>query len=319
MKEKIIWSRDILGPEYEMTTVRQPDDYVGPVVCTVVRFRSSLNCKRGILYIHGFNDYFFQAPMGRIFDSHGYRFYAVDLRRYGRSIRSGQPKFKIKSLTEYFPDIETALDLMTDDGIDEITIMGHSTGGLIASLYMEEHPLPEVKGLILNSPFLAWNLPAPMRHIGVPLVRFLSRIAPEIHLNAGGTVKYPAAFARHLGGEWDYDTQWKPDLLPPVETQWIRAIDNAQKSVIRGTVKVPVLLLHSDKSALPSEPAGNFRCADGVLDVKSIAAAGRQLGPKVTEVTIRGGLHDLLISPAPVRDKAYSIIFAWLTRLPAMK
>ena len=32
----------------------------------------------------GFNDYFFQAEMGRQFADSGYNFYAVDLRRYGR-------------------------------------------------------------------------------------------------------------------------------------------------------------------------------------------------------------------------------------------
>ncbi|MEK8226237.1 alpha/beta hydrolase [Oerskovia sp. M15] len=42
--------------------------------------------RRAVLYVHGFVDYFFQAHLGDAFEEHGYAFYAIDLRGYGRSL-----------------------------------------------------------------------------------------------------------------------------------------------------------------------------------------------------------------------------------------
>ncbi|MDE6359562.1 MAG: alpha/beta hydrolase [Duncaniella sp.] len=307
------WTPDILGDNYEHITVHQPDDYDGNVVTTVVRLPSRHPAPTtAILYVHGFNDYFFQKEMGERFVREKYGFYAVDLRRYGRSILPGLEKFKVKDLTEYFPDLRSAINIMTEDGVKNVVILAHSTGGLITSLFMEQDPPGEVKALMLNSPFLAWNLPPLVCRIGIPAVKLLSRVFPRLRVSPGGTPKYSAAISSRLDGEWDYSAEWKPDRMPKVATEWIRAIDEAQREVERGTVKVPVLLMHSDRSAYPSDPSELFHRADGVLNVDNIAAAGRRLGPDVTEVTIHGGLHDLLLSSPKVRDKAYRVIFDWM-------
>ena len=42
------------------------------------------------LAIHGWNDYFYQVELARAVSAAGGRFYAVDLRKYGRSLREGQ-------------------------------------------------------------------------------------------------------------------------------------------------------------------------------------------------------------------------------------
>lgn len=151
------WLPDSLGRGFEKSYVAQPDDYAGSVRCTVVRYDArgaAEKSRKGVLYIHGFNDYFFQKEMAQQFDSHGYRFYAVDLRRYGRSLMPGQKPFLVRKISEYFADIDSAISIMTDAGIDSIVIMGHSTGGLVASCYMEHNPPTAVHALILNSPFL---------------------------------------------------------------------------------------------------------------------------------------------------------------------
>ncbi len=42
-----------------------------------------------MLYVHGFNDYLFQSHVADELASHGYTFYALDLRRCGRAWRDG--------------------------------------------------------------------------------------------------------------------------------------------------------------------------------------------------------------------------------------
>ena len=40
-----------------------------------------------VLYVHGWSDYFFQKRLARFWTDQGARFYALDLRKYGRSLR----------------------------------------------------------------------------------------------------------------------------------------------------------------------------------------------------------------------------------------
>lgn len=121
------WMPDRLGDGYEMRYVNQPDDYSGKVRSTVIRKLSKCGGHRGVLYVHGFNDYFFQKEMGDRFVDSCYNFYAVDLRKYGRSLMEGQKAFQVRDMKEYFADIDSAVNCMKRDGIDEIVLMGHST------------------------------------------------------------------------------------------------------------------------------------------------------------------------------------------------
>ncbi|MBD5182303.1 MAG: alpha/beta hydrolase [Bacteroidales bacterium] len=306
------WKTDILGNEFRQLTVNQGLDYDGPVRCTVVRYAKSPCKGRGVLYVHGFSDYFFQAHVAKMFYAHGYDFYAVDLRKYGRSILDRETMFQVKNLREYFDDIQAAIGAMKDENIHDVVLMGHSTGGLTASLYMMEMPDDSIRGLILNSPFLTWNMHPLVIKFGIPVVKALSHLWPHLKMRSDTTNRYAASVARHLGGEWDYDTNWKSDVLPAVTAQWVAAIDNAQKALRGGTIKVPVLLLHSDKSAGGRDGMDKFRKADGVLNVVTMAEAGRKLGPNVEEVTINDGLHDLVLSRKEVRDVVFDAIFHWL-------
>lgn len=306
------WRPDILGGSFEMKHIGMPDDYSGAIHCTVVRLKAT-SSHWAAVYVHGFSDYYFQRELAEAFVAHDISFYAVDLRKYGRSLIDGQRMFQLRDMREYFPDIKAAIDTAVDDGASGVILIGHSTGGLSTSLFMEQMPHPAVKALILNSPFLAWNLPAWMRRFVVPIVSAIGKYIPAIPVKSGGTIDYGRSLARHLGGEWTYDNKLKPDIMPDVDAGWIRAIDRAQKALRKGSINVPVLLLHSARSAYPGDGAEKFSDADGVLNVNAIAAAGRKLGNDVTEVSIDGGLHDLVLSRPAVRREVYNTIFSWLS------
>lgn len=113
------WMPDRLGDGLEMTFVPMPDDYSGAVRCAVIRKRLK-GAERGVLYIHGFSDYFFQREMVDEFVDHGYSFYAVDLRKYGRSYMPGQKMFQVRDIREYFADIQAGIDRMKADGCGEV-------------------------------------------------------------------------------------------------------------------------------------------------------------------------------------------------------
>lgn len=308
------WQPDYLDDGFGMKYVGQPRDYSGNVRCTVIRKAASRPSDRGILYVHGFSDYFFQAEMANVFVAAGYNFYAVDLRKYGRSLLPDQKMFQVRDLHEYFSDLGKALGEMKRSGIRSVVLMGHSTGGLVTSLYMTEHPDSVIRALILNSPFLDWNL-HPLLKLAMPLVSALGRILPKFPVRQKPDRGYAETLADDLCGEWSYRKGWKPDILPDVDAGWVRAIHRAQKQLRRRHIRVPVLLLHSSASVLPGDDKDKYYHADAILNVESISRYGRRLGEDVTEVTIQDGLHDLMLSPKPIRETVYAEILDWLLDL----
>lgn len=310
------WLPDSLGVRFEKRYVDQGMDYHGPVRSTIIRSLASpgKRSSRAVLYVHGFNDYFFQKEMADSFTAHGYDFYAVDLRRYGRSILSGQRPFEARSLKEYFPDIDSALAEINRGARPDITLMGHSTGGLISAYYMQQHPGAPVKNMVLNSPFLDWNL-GKIEWL-VPVVSAVGAVFPNLKIPQGASSVYSESLDSLFRGEWNYNRAWKMHHSPDVTAGWVRAIDKAQESLKDHPmkIKIPVLLMYSAESYQGKEWTPDASKEDAVLDVADIRRIGVTLGPKVTPVTVKGGLHDLFLSSPGVRKAIFTYVFAWLSR-----
>lgn len=307
------WQPDILGDGFEMKHIPQPDDYSGQVRCTVIRRMADGESNKAVLYVHGFSDYFIQKEMAEMFARNGYNFYAVDLRKYGRSLMAGQRMFQVRDMHEYFADIDSTIFIIRADGNRELVLLGHSTGGLTTSLYMSEHPSEMIKALILNSPFLDWNLPAGMRRVGVPVVSALGRFFPGLRVKQKPDSGYAETLSAEHGGEWSYRTDWKPDILPDPDMGWMRAIHTAQRQLRRSKIHVPILLMHSAESVRKGDGKEKYHRADAILDVDSISRYGKQLGDDVTEISFKGGLHDLALSRKEIREDMYHTMIDWLS------
>ncbi len=313
---------DVLGNDFEQHTFVLPDDYHGAVTATLVRKLSACDTThRAILYVHGYNDYFFQEEMANRFVDSCFNFYAVDLRKYGRSILPEQYPFEVRDMSEYFVEIDSAIHVIRREGNSEIILMGHSTGGLITSLYCDARKdnLP-VQGLILNSPFLEWNFSALFRNVLIPAVAALGSVVPDWALpDASSPSLYGQSLHKDYHGEWDFNTEWKRIVDRGQRFGWIRAIDNGHAQVHEGLdIPCPILLMHADKSIYGDEWSDNFHRGDAVLDVEHIARYGKMLGLKVTELTVENGLHDLVLSQPTVREFVYTEMFAWLRAMKLM-
>jgi len=256
------------------------DDYTGSVVCTLIKRKPVPNQKQAILYVHGYNDYFFQRALGDSAAAHGYNFYALDLRKYGRSILFGQDAFYVRNLSEYFADIDTALAIIKTEGNSDIVLMAHSTGGLITPLYMQskENNLP-VNALVLNSPFLDMNMSWFMEKIVIPAISFIGRYFPNLKVEGNGISQYAHSLLKRFNGEWEYNEQWKKTFGHPKRAGWIHAIHNGHVTV---------------------------------LDVNDIQKYGKKLGNNVTCKIIPGGKHDLILSKEPARKQTYQVMFGWM-------
>ncbi|GAA4026971.1 alpha/beta hydrolase [Allokutzneria multivorans] len=310
---------DILGEPYRVRTLPlAPTQDGDEVVATLVHLPADSPGKGAVLYVHGWCDYFFQDHLARHFASQGYDFYAVDLRRYGRSIRPDQLPTYTTDLTEYFEEIDAAIEVIrSEHGHQRLVLLAHSTGGLIAPLWAHEHRASNlIDALVLNSPWLDLAEPWLTRTVGTAVNNVVGRFAPRLVVKPGLAPTYGHSLSSTHHGEWTYDNAWKPSEHFPVRAGWLRAVRLGHAQVHRGLdIRVPVLVEHSSRSLLHRkkwEPAA--MTADTVLDVEQIARWAPKLGRDVTTVPIEDGMHDLFLSPEPVRNKALAEIDSWLAQ-----
>ena len=309
---------DTLKNGFEQLTIQQPDDYEGKVVTTLVRKLSPGKPNHAVLYVHGKNDYFFQTEMADNYLKNGYDFYAIDLRKYGRSYRNHQIFNNTRDIREYFADLDTALKIIRKEGYTKVLLSGHSTGGLIVSCYAEDRAGKELfDALFLNSPFLDMNLSPILKKVVLPLLARKGAKHPDGVFKAIGDSLYAKSLHKRFYGEWDFN-DWKKFVAAPMNNGWIHAIHEGHLRVHNHfNIHIPILVMCSDVSGYDTKWTENFHKTDEVLKVKDIQKYGPYLGDKVTVKVIPGAVHDLVLSVKPVRTEVYSKLFEWLqTTLP---
>ena len=308
------YQADILGEGYEQATLNFPDDYEGKVTATLIRKKASQSTNKAVLYIHGFIDYFFQTEMAEQFNQHGFDFYALDLRKYGRSILPHQKYYNIREIAEYDAEITQALEIIGAEHHENVLLCGHSTGGLTTTLYVAHHPNhPLIKALWVNSPFYDFNMNPIKRAVGVPSLSRLAQKFPNLQFPSELNKWYTASLHKDLKGEWDFNLDWKKSSYPKVRISFIRAIYEAQKEIHQDVrVDVPVLVMHSHQTKNPRKWGKDAQSSDVILDVKDIQKYAKKIQGNVTIREIPNGLHDLVLSEKTVRDSVYQQLFSWL-------
>ena len=322
------WRADILGDGYESRSIELIDDAEGPCVATLVRATPPKNARMTILYLHGRNDYFFQTEMAERLREAGAAFYALDMRKYGRSLRPHQTIGYTDDLSVYDEEIGEAIEIIRSERDDEpFVLMGHSTGGLIATLWAHRHP-GVLDGLILNSAWLEMQSMAAWRGAMAPVIGRIASRNPMWEVPAGGAGHYGRSLAGRASSDlpipeglepedpsvtgWPIALEWKRPESYPVPASWLEAImaghDTVEKDV---HLECPVLSMVSTSSYVDDEWCERAFTSDTVLDPEVIAQRSLGLSTLVT-IARFSGKHDLVLSDAPVREAVYATMRGWL-------
>lgn len=271
-----------------------------------------------VLYMHGWSDYFLHRGLAEFYAARGVAFYALDLRKYGRSLREGQTPGYVGDLAEYDDDIDTALRAMASHirerhGVRtevKVHLMAHSTGALVASLWVHRHP-GRVASLILNGPWLDMQGSAFLR--GATLLDPVTRFRPKARLKLPDVGFYWRSISNAADGDWDIHPQWRPQFGFPIRAGWLAAVLEGHAQVRRGLdIDVPVLVLASARSTVSPVWSEAMLTSDSVLDVTLMTQRALRLGPSVTVCRYENALHDVLLSKEPVRRKVYLTLDGWL-------
>ena len=314
LKIPTTYQADVLGPDYQQLVLEFPDDYEGKVVATLVRKNNTQATTKAILYIHGFIDYFFQTEMADQFNQQGFDFYALDLRKYGRSRLGHQQLYNVRDLSEYDAEINKALEIIQAEGHDAVLLSGHSTGGLICTLFAAHHPQHSlIKGLWANSPFYDFNMSEFEKNKALPQLSKLGRLLPNLTIPSGLNKWYVPSLHCHYHGEWNFNLEWKQPSYKMVKLSFVRAIHEAQKEIHAGvTLTIPTLVMHSHQTTNPKKWGIEAQTSDVILNVNDIQKYAEKMIGDISIQTIENGLHDLVLSAPKVREQVYQNLFAWI-------
>jgi alpha-beta hydrolase superfamily lysophospholipase len=319
---------DVLPGYWQRTIPLGPDpDGEGDIVATLVRRGTAENGAGpalAVLAVHGYTDYFFHTELADHFADRGFTFYALDLRKCGRSRRDGQTPHFTTDLAHYDAELERALAVIREHvRSPTILVYGHSAGGLIVSLWLDrlrrrgaspDGARAGVSGLVLNSPFLDLHGPAILRAgVTAATIAALSRLRTKGVVRGTSKGGYGSSLHRDYHGEFDYNLLWKPLGGFPITFGWLHAVRRGQTLLHRGLdVGVPNLILRSDHSVRETADPTFLQCGDAVLDVTQIARWAGCIGNHSTIIPVPDAKHDVFLSVPQPRQAAYRQLDRWL-------
>ncbi len=303
-----------LTEKFDFQTINLPNDYEGKVTATFIAAKANTARRKSVLYLHGWSDYFFHLHVAQEFDEHGFDFYALELRKYGHSLLPHQRPNYCRSLEEYFEEISFTLGKIHQINNLPIIFLGHSTGGLIAGLYMNTGKEKDlVSALILNSPFLELNIPKISRKIVSLVAKIGASILPFSKIDKTVSPVYNQSLHKDFFGEWNFDKTWKPFSHFPTYLAWLCAVIEAQTNLkLQSDIKVPTLVMHGSKSLISKKYTKEAQTSDCVLNVEDILQIAPHLGNHITMVEIKDAVHDIFLSKKEVRKQAFKEMFGWL-------
>lgn len=275
-----------------------------------------------VLYLPGFVDYFFHTHVAEAFIAAGVEFYGLDQRAQGRAIGAGGLE-NINDLRVRNVEIARAVRRLREIGHRHITLAGHSTGGLQASIYAARATpggpaaatpvAPAIDALLLNSPWFALHRKQPIKAIAVALALAVGGFAPDTSMGMLG-----ADYGRHLhntyGGEWDFREDWKVLNELPARAGFLRSVFMLHAELRRGLgIEVPIRLCTSGKAGDPVHPTPReLESCDVVLNPEDMWRRSDRLGDDVTTRIFPGAVHDISLSRREVREDYLRSVVAWV-------
>ncbi|MBD8505474.1 alpha/beta hydrolase [Hoyosella sp. G463] len=327
------WTADILGDDFEQCTIElgTDPDGEGEIVATLVRHVPPDGrfpaAHSAALYVHGYSDYFFQRHLAEAFAAAGHAFYAIDLRKCGRSQRAGLTPHFVTDLAVYDEELGAAIDIMRAELLagagDRIVVSAHSTGGLIVPLWLDRLEQTEggtssrgIIGMVLNSPWFDMQGSWWLRSVGTAAIDAVGRVQPLRIAQDAKFDGYGTSLHRERHGQWEFDTEWKPYGGYAARFGWLRAVRRGHLQLHRGLeTGVPSLILRSDRTWFSPHYQPEIDTVDCVLDVRQIAKWSGCVGNRVSVVPITGARHDVFLSNEPALSEALrelEIFLEWL-------
>jgi alpha-beta hydrolase superfamily lysophospholipase len=248
------------------------------------------NVRGAVLLSHGYAEH---VGRYRDFAAHlaarGLAVAALDHRGHGNS---GGARGHCLDFAEFVADLRTLAERMEAwwPGVPRV-LFGHSMGGLIAVLYLLEHP-ETVRAAALSAPAL--RVPDDRLAVLRTIARLLGRLAPRTgfatKLDESALSRDPAVGRAYVADPLVH-RRVTAGFVRALEAAQARARDEAER------LRVPLLILQGD--------------ADRIVDPAAASALATALRCPHELVVLPGYFHELLNEPAAERQRVVAALEGW--------
>jgi len=261
---------------------------------------------KSCIYIPGNNDYFYNKKLATQLYNKGYNFFAISFPNYGFVSDTNNPYYStfasIPSLYKYIDFIVKYYKLNQID-----MLIGHSTGGLIATCYAEYKNRNNlfIKRLVLSSPLLDWyGDPNPKSYLEKEdflknVITPLALVIPDINLKS--SVGTPNLTTCEEFNELNFNPKYKSLTEINTYPQWIRACTLQMRRVQGGkiNVKCNVDVLVSDKSVYWKYSTDG----DNTLDVSEIMMYSKKISTgELSMHVIKNSVHTTFLHVSDITE-----------------
>tara|TARA_B110000483_G_scaffold80470_1_gene100104 strand:- start:3074 stop:4153 length:1080 start_codon:yes stop_codon:yes gene_type:complete len=269
-----------------------------------IKYKEFPGNRRAVLWIHGFNDYYFHFHVGELLLSEGYNVYSITLPKYPQNGTDRRYLFYTSDIGGYFPYIDDYIDFINKRDIHDIVLYGHSTGGLITTAYLSEGKnASKISKLILNAPFFDFNDSDLKEFILESIISTIGKFAPKFLVKEGKNKLHNPDYYKDILSRYYFEQNKKLTYPSHVFAGWIRAVSIYHKKIQKKQIKlrIPVLVLTSSTSM---RRCSGEQKGDCVLDVIEMKRISKNIGDDVRVKDYHGAIHDVLLSKSGVVDLA---------------
>jgi alpha-beta hydrolase superfamily lysophospholipase len=247
--------------------------------------------KATVIVLHGGGDHSGRYPgLTAALVRAGFQVALVDYRGHGQS--DGR-RWHVDSFADYLHDVDAFVAKLSQDGVagEQLFMLGHSQGGLIAALWAIGHGRL-LSGLVLSSPYFRLALRPPAGK--VLAAKLVGRVVPWLPVSSGLDVAKLTSDPE-LQRWTDRDPLYGRATTP----RWFEESSRAQLQALRAAreLEVPLLVL----------AAG----ADEIADVSAARAFADAAGTSDKRVVVYGGFRHELFNEVR-RAEPIGEAVAWL-------
>ena len=266
-------------------------------------YRTQITNNKYIMWIPGYNDYFYHVTEGNILLDNEYDLYIIEFENFGSNLHKKNNPLDVNSINHLMKQIEEIEKFIINSKkyLKKI-LYGHSLGGLLAVVYNKQSKLV-YDGIILNSPLLDFSSNSKIftiiSHICVFILRFTS-IFDDYQIKPFNRI--------HL----DLDTTQYLDS-PKIKLRYLQELSNVIKSLKSGkfNTEIPIILLTPSKQKKNEEDI----FGEDILNIEKTINNVLYLGNNIEIYQIDEVHHDVLNTSINNKILIMKLLLDWMNNL----